>query len=143
MSAVSALRSIFCPSLARCGAPNARNHFRRGPYRNLLKKRRVEGINQIWVADITYIRLPTCFVYLAALLDACSRYCLGWKLSRSIDTTLALDALEMALTSRHIQPGLIHHSDRGVQYASLVNVSACTVCRQLSICRLPAIAPTM
>ena len=69
--------------------------------------------------DITYVRLPTTFVYLACLLDAYSRRCIGWKLSRLIDTRLTLDALEMALAQRCPSPGRIHHSDRGVQYASL------------------------
>lgn len=76
------------------------------------------GIDQAWVADITYIRLPSTFVYLACILDAFSRRCVGWKLSRQIDTRLTLAALEMALQARQPAPGLIHHSDRGVQYAS-------------------------
>ncbi|HEY7124440.1 MAG TPA: IS3 family transposase [Ktedonobacterales bacterium] len=68
--------------------------------------------------DITYIRLPTTFVYLACVLDAFSRRCVGWKLSLQIDTCLTLAALEMALATRQPAPGLIHHSDRGVQSAS-------------------------
>lgn len=87
-------------------------------YPNLIRDLRVSYLNQVWVADITYIRLPTTFVYLACLLDAFSRRCIGWCLSRSIDTRLTLAALEMALASRHPDPGVIHHSDRGVQYAS-------------------------
>lgn len=79
--------------------------------------------NQVWVADITYVRLPTTFGYLACVLDAFSRRCGGWKLSRQIDTQLTLAALEMALTQRQPAPGLIHHSDRGVQYASLAYVA--------------------
>lgn len=75
------------------------------------------------LADITYIRLPTTFVYLACVLDAYSRRCVGWKLSRQIDTHLTLAALEMALTQRCPAAGLIHHSDRGVQYASLAYVA--------------------
>jgi len=67
--------------------------------------------------------LPTTFVYLACVLDAYSRRCVGWKLSRQIDTQLTLDALELALTQRRPTPGLIHHSDRGVQYASLAYVA--------------------
>lgn len=75
-------------------------------------------INQLWVADITYIRLPRAFVYLAAVLDAYSRRCIGWALARSIDARLPLAALKMALQSRRFQPGtLMHHSDQGVQYA--------------------------
>ena len=72
----------------------------------------------VWVADITYIRLLSNFVYLATILDAYSRKCVGWNLSKRIDTQLALGALEQALATRDVRPGLIHHSDRGVQYAS-------------------------
>jgi transposase InsO family protein len=79
--------------------------------------------DQAWVADITYVRLPTTFVYLACVLDAFSRRCVGWQISRRIDTQLTLDAVEMALTQRQPPPGLIHHSDRGVQYASLSYVA--------------------
>jgi putative transposase len=88
------------------------------PYPNLLNKAVLTGLDQAWAADITYIRLPTTFVYLACILDAFSRRCIGWKLSRQIDTRLTLAALEMALETRQPHPGLIHHSDRGVQYAS-------------------------
>jgi len=87
-------------------------------YPNLLAEAKLTGLDQAWVADITYIRLPTTFVYLACILDAFSRRCVGWKLSRQIDTRLTLAALEMALEARQPPPGLIHHSDRGVQYAS-------------------------
>lgn len=92
-------------------------------YPNLLAQTMLSAPNQAWVADITYVRLPTSFVYLACVLDAYSRRCVGWKLSRQIDTQLTLDALEMALTQRHPAPGLMHHSDRGVQYASLAYVT--------------------
>ncbi len=71
---------------------------------------------------VTSIRLPSTFAYLACVLDAYSRKCVGWKLSKRIDAQLALDALESALTAREVSPGLIHHSDRGVQYASAVYV---------------------
>src|SRR5215210_5602317 len=71
------------------------------------------GPDQAWVADITYIRLPTTFAYLACVLDAWSRRCVGWALSRTIDTTVTLAALDHALTARHPAPGLIHHSDWG------------------------------
>ncbi len=87
-------------------------------YPNLLAGAALGGPDQAWVADITYIRLPTTFAYLACVLDAWSRRCVGWQLSRVIDTTLTLAALDRALTSRRPSPGLIHHSDRGVQYAS-------------------------
>jgi transposase InsO family protein len=92
-------------------------------YPNLITDRIVERPDQVWQADITYIRLPTGFVYLACILDSYSRRCVGWALSRTIDTALTLAALEMALTTRQPQPGLIHHSDQGVQYASAAYVA--------------------
>jgi len=87
-------------------------------YPNLAKDMRLTGINQLWVADITYIRLAAEFVYLAVLLDAFSRSCVGWAVQRSLEAALVLEALRMALRRRHPAPGLVHHSDRGVQYAS-------------------------
>ena len=87
-------------------------------YPNLLTGMVLAGPDQAWVADITYIRLPTAFAYLACVLDAWSRRCVGWQLSRAIDTTLTLAALNRALAARRPPAGLIHHSDRGVQYAS-------------------------
>jgi transposase InsO family protein len=87
-------------------------------YPNLLSGTTLTAPDQAWVADITYIRLPTTFVYLAAIRDAYSRRCIGWALSRWIDTRLTLSALEMALRDRQPACGFVHHSDRGVQYAS-------------------------
>jgi transposase InsO family protein len=87
-------------------------------YPNLIRDLMLSNINQLWVADITYIRLLREFIYLAVLLDAFSRRCIGWAISRHIDTQLTLAALQMALDTRTIQPGLIHHSDQGVQYAA-------------------------
>jgi putative transposase len=87
-------------------------------YPNLARELVLSNINQLWVADITYIRLRQEFIYLAVLLDAFSRRCIGWALSRQIDTQLALAALRLALRTRTMQPGLMHHSDQGVQYAS-------------------------
>jgi putative transposase len=87
-------------------------------YSNLAKDMMLTGINQLWVADITYIRLAVEFVYLAVILDAFSRSCVGWALQRSLEAALVLEALRMALRRRHPAPGLVHHSDRGVQYAS-------------------------
>lgn len=87
-------------------------------YPNLLQQTAVSGLNQVWVADITYIRLPRGFAYLAAILDAYSRKVIGWALSRWIDTALTLQALDYALATRPVAAGLIHHSDQGVQYAS-------------------------
>jgi putative transposase len=87
-------------------------------YPNLLKKRQVRAVNEVWVADITYIRIRSSFVYLAALLDLYSRRIVGWAVSRRIDTELCRTALQMALETRPAS-GCIHHSDRGVQYASI------------------------
>jgi putative transposase len=87
-------------------------------YPNLLPALTVDGLDQLWVADITYVRLPQEFVYRAVLLDAYSRRCIGWALDRSLEAELALAALRMALATRLIRPALVHHSDRGVQYAS-------------------------
>jgi transposase InsO family protein len=95
---------------------DSQHGYRRYP--NLIKGLVIDRPDFVWSADITYIRLPSAFVYLAALLDACSRRCVGWELSRSIDTSLTLAALERALWTRRPPPGLIHHSDQGVQYAS-------------------------
>jgi transposase InsO family protein len=87
-------------------------------YPNLARGLVLSNINQLWVADITYIRLLREFIYLAVLLDAFSRRCIGWAISRHIDTQLTLAALQMALNTRTIHAGLIHHSDQGVQYAA-------------------------
>lgn len=89
-------------------------------YPNLAKDLVVTKLNQLWVSDITYIYLPLGFAYLAAILDIFSRKCIGWCLGKNIDAQLTLDALNMAIASRqHLGfSGLIHHSDRGVQYAS-------------------------
>ncbi len=87
-------------------------------YPNLAPTLMLTGINQLWVADITYVRLPREFVYLAVILDAFSRRCIGWALDRHLDATLTVTALHHALGEREVAPGLVHHSDRGVQYAS-------------------------
>lgn len=87
-------------------------------YPNLAREMVLTGIDQLWVADITYIRLEAEFVYLAVILDAFSRRGIGWTLERTLEDTLTLSALRMALERRHPGPGLVHHSDRGVQYAS-------------------------
>lgn len=87
-------------------------------YPNLARELVLSDINQLWVADITYIRLQRQFIYLAALLDAYSRRCIGWALARYLDARLSLRALQMALqTRRFTADQLVHHSDRGVQYA--------------------------
>ena len=87
-------------------------------YLNLAKRMKLMGINQLWVADITYIRLQREFVYLAVILDAYSRKVVGWELDRTLAARLPIAALERAITERQPPPGLVHHSDRGVQYAS-------------------------
>lgn len=87
-------------------------------YPNRLAGMTLTGINQAWVADVTYIRILTGFLYLAAILDRYSRRVIGWAISRRIDTELCLKALQSALATRPPPPGCLHHSDRGVQYAS-------------------------
>lgn len=87
-------------------------------YPNLAGSMELTGIDQLWVADITYIRLETEFVYLAVVLDAYSRKVIGWALDRSLEDDLAIAALKMAFRRRKPGEGLTHHSDRGVQYAS-------------------------
>jgi transposase InsO family protein len=87
-------------------------------YPNLASAMTLTGLDQLWVADITYIRLRAEFVYLAVILDAYSRRVIGWALDGTLQDTLTLRALRMALEQRRPAPGLVHHSDRGVQYAS-------------------------
>jgi len=88
-------------------------------YPNLARHAKLSAPNQLWVADITFIRLRDEFIYLAVVLDAYSRRVIGWELARTLETELALGALRMALSQRNWKAeGLIHHSDRGVQYAS-------------------------
>ena len=88
-------------------------------YPNLAGELEPTSINQLWIADITYIRLRTEFVYLAVVLDAFSRRVIGWALGRTLQAELPVTALQMALKLRRPPPGLVHHSDRGVQYASI------------------------
>jgi transposase InsO family protein len=85
---------------------------------NLARTMTLTGLDQLWVADITYIRLRVEFVYLAVILDAFSRRVIGWALGRTLEDPLTLRALRMALDERRPAPGLVHHSDRGVPYAS-------------------------
>jgi transposase InsO family protein len=93
------------------------NHGRK-VYPNLARDLVLTGVDQLWRADITYIRLREEFVFLAVILDAFSRRVIGWALDRNMEDELTLTALRMALSRRSIQPGLVHHSDRGSQYAS-------------------------
>jgi len=87
-------------------------------YPNLAREIQPSAPDQLWVADITYIRLRREFIYLALILDAFSRRAIGWALERYLDTRLTAAALHMALGDRAVRPGLVHHSDRGLQYAS-------------------------
>ena len=86
-------------------------------YLNLARRIKLNGIDQLWLADITYIRLRTEFVYLAVILDAFSRKGVGWALDRTLANRLTIAALERAIAQRQPRPGLVHHSDRGLQYA--------------------------
>jgi transposase InsO family protein len=95
---------------------DSRHHFPR--YHNLIKGMVISRLNQVWLADITYIRIRTSFVYLAAILDAFSRRVIGYAISASLDTELTMKALRMAIAERQPSPGVFHHSDQGVQYAS-------------------------
>ena len=87
-------------------------------YPNLARDRILTATDQLWRADITYIRLRDEFVFLAVILDAYSRRVIGWALDRTMEDSLTLSALRMALSRRVVEPGLVHHSDRGSQYAS-------------------------
>jgi transposase InsO family protein len=93
------------------------NHTRK-VYPNLARDMALTAINQLWRADITYIRLRDEFVFLAVILDAYSRRVIGWALDRTMEDSLTLTALRMALARRTVHAGLVHHSDRGSQYAS-------------------------
>jgi putative transposase len=94
------------------------SHHQLEVYLNLASRMKLTGLNQLWVADITYIRLHREFVYLAVILDSFSRKVVGWELDRTLATRLPLAALECAIAERQPPAGLVHHSDRGVQYAS-------------------------
>jgi len=85
-------------------------------YPNLAARLRLSGVNQLWVADITYVRLRETFLYVAIVMDAFSRRVVGWELAEDLRAERAFGALNRALADRHIEPGIVHHSDRGVQY---------------------------
>jgi putative transposase len=85
-------------------------------YPNLLPQLTATAINQIWLSDLTYIRLREQFLYLAIVLDAFSRRVVGWALGQSLQATLAIEALQKALATRSIKAGIVHHSDQGIQY---------------------------
>lgn len=117
--------SLLC-QLRRSWVTTTDSRHQLRAYPNLLGNQTLTQPNQAWVADITSIRLPTTFVYLASVLDAWSRRCVGWQLSRTIDTQLTLAALNQAIALRQPTAGLIHHSDQGVQYASTAYVERLT-----------------
>ena len=89
-------------------------------YLNLARRMKLTGVNQLWVADITYLRLDREFVFLAVVLDAFSRKVVGWELARTLTAHLPLRALEKAVAERQPPAGVVHHSHRGVQYASAI-----------------------
>lgn len=103
-------------TLIELGSRNPEERFE--VYLNLAARMKVTGTNQLWVADMTYIRLKREFVYLAVVLDAFSRKVVGWELDRRLATRLPLAALKQAIVARQPLLGLVHHSDQGVQYVS-------------------------
>jgi putative transposase len=125
----------------RCGRKRVARLMRRAKLRGCLRGRRMrtthrialqqaapdlvarnfssEAPDRLWVADITYVRSGEGFVYLAFIVDACSRRVVGWSMATHLRTELVIDALQMAIARRKPAPGLVHHSDRGVQYTSL------------------------
>ena len=109
--------NLLCVRKRKFIATTDSNHDCR-VYPNLARSMALTGINQLWVADITYIRLQTEFIYLAVVIDAFSRRVVGWSLGRTMEDDLALAALRMALALRRPPTGLVHHSDRGSQYVS-------------------------
>jgi putative transposase len=110
--------NLLCLRKRRFVVTTDSNHGRK-VYPNLAGGMALTGMDQLWRADITYIRLREEFVYLAVILDAYSRRVIGWALDRTMEDELTLSALRMALSRRVVEPGLVHHSDRGSQYASL------------------------
>lgn len=117
--------SLLCQLKRRFRPTTTDSRHPFGGYPNLIKDANLIEPDRGWVCDITYVRLPIGFCYLAAIIDYYySRYCVGWSLSKFIDTRLTLEALAMALRTRRPRKELIHHSDQGVQYASAEYVSA-------------------
>ncbi len=109
--------NLLCVRKRKFVVTTESNHGRK-VYPNLAANMVLTGVNQLWRADITYIRLHDEFVFLAVILDAYSRRVIGWALDRHMEDELTLAALRMALSHRSVPPGLVHHSDRGSQYAS-------------------------
>ncbi len=108
--------SLLC-HIQRRFVPTTDSEHGLAVYPNLLKGFEPQDLDEAWQADITYIRLPREFCYLATVLDSLSRRVVGWHLARYLDARLSVTALQMALQNRKPKPGFIHHSDRGVQYA--------------------------
>jgi putative transposase len=109
--------NLLCVQKRKFVVTTDSNHGRK-IYPNIARGMVLTGVDQLWRADITYIRLQDEFVYLAVILDAYSRRVIGWALDRTLEDELTVAALRMALARRVVQPGLVHHSDRGSQYAS-------------------------
>jgi transposase InsO family protein len=109
--------NLLCFRKRKFMATTDSSHSRK-VYPNLAGRMVLTGMDQLWIADITYIRLRDEFVYVAVILDAYSRRVIGWALDRTMEDDLTLSALRMALSRRVVEPGLVHHSDRGSQYAS-------------------------
>jgi putative transposase len=109
--------NLLCVRKRKLVVTTDSNHGRR-IYPNLARQMVWTDVGQLWVADIIYIRLEEEFIFLAVILDAFSRRVIGWALDRTLEDQLTIAALDMALSQRVVQPGLVHHSDRGVQYAS-------------------------
>jgi transposase InsO family protein len=107
-------------------------------YLNLAARMTVTGINQLWVADITYIRLRVEFVFLAVVIDRYSRKAIGWALERSLTATVAVTALRRAVALRPPPPGVVHHSDQGTQYASQEYTSELDAYRMIPSMSRPA-----
>jgi putative transposase len=108
--------SLLCQVRRYVQTTQSRHPYRRYP--NLIREVAVTGPDQVWVADLTYLHFPRSTGYLACVLDAWSRRCIGWALGETLTTDLTEAALAMALTQRQPVPGVIHHSDQGVQYAN-------------------------
>jgi putative transposase len=111
--------NLLCLTKRKFVVPTTDSNHRLKVYPNRAASMVLTGVDQLWIADITYIRLEEEFVYLAVILDAYSRRVIGWHLDQSLEDSLTLNALRMALRARLVQAGLVHHSDRGVQYASI------------------------
>ena len=109
--------NLLCVRKTKFIATTDSSHGRK-VYPNLARNMVLTGVDQLWVADITYIRLSEEFVFLAVILDLYSRRVIGWALEQTLEDRLTLAALDIALSRRVVQPGLIHHSDQGTQYAS-------------------------